>query len=158
MIKKVNIILTLIIVFVTLIGCEGKLDNQQKSIYDDNSKIVTSSDSFNETDAKKSNSNGKIEENFGDFYGIRTLANITSSGDDGYVIINYSSNIINGKFKLVLVTPDNNVKEIQDTKSDKGEKIELKKGTTKIRIVGKDAKGEYRFKITEYSKVTILTQ
>lgn len=41
MIKKVIIILTLIIVFVTLIGCDGKLDNQQKSIYDDDSKIVT---------------------------------------------------------------------------------------------------------------------
>lgn len=154
MIKKIHIFLILIIAFVMLVGCEGKLDTQQKSIYDDNNKIVTSSDSFNETDAKKSISNGKIEETFGDFYGIRTLADITSPGDNESITINYSSNISKGNFKVVLVTPDNKVTEIKDINS-KGEEIKLSKGTTKIRIVGKDAVGNYSFNIKANGKAVV---
>ncbi|AIS52839.1 hypothetical protein TKV_c16850 [Thermoanaerobacter kivui] len=140
---KIFLILSLIIL--TFCGCEN-INKYQKDIYDDDSKIVNVGDSYSFSKRIENNINNNLKIKYNGFYGMETIWDIKSEGN-GAVIIRFDSQVDRGKFKLVFITPDNEVIKVFE-QSEKGEKIiETKKGKSRIKIVGNNAKGQVEINV-----------
>tara|TARA_B100000965_G_C19339974_1_gene646926 strand:- start:191 stop:661 length:471 start_codon:yes stop_codon:yes gene_type:complete len=135
------IVLTITILFLTT-GC----GEYQKDIYADDSIIAKAYDSY--TFVSRSGSTTPNESNikYGAFVGMETIWVIESEGDGSFTI-EYDSKVKKGEFKVVLITPDNKVRNILEQNEEGTIKIKAGKGKSRVKIVGNEAGGECLLKI-----------
>lgn len=132
-------IFSILLLSALLQGC-GSISTYQKSIYNDDSKIIKKDDNYSFINNSRVMVNNTLSMEYGTFYGMVTIWEIKSEGK-GSVTVKFNSEVNKGKFKAVFITPDNDVVKILE-QNDEGKKtIETKSGTSRIKIVGNGAGG-----------------
>ena len=131
------LILSLAFIFT---GC-SKVSSYQESIYSDESKIINEADSYSYLTRTGTTKDNKSTVRFKTFNGMETIWTINTE-EEGTLTIEYNTVIKQGKFKLVLIDPNNDVQTIIEQPGSGTASIEMKKGKSRIKIVGLDAQGE----------------
>lgn len=118
------------------------IDNKQSKVYNNDKEIVNTVDTYTYKvcDGDLNNSGNRKKLTFKYFVGMDTIGEVLTQKEDK-IKINFNSNIEKGDFKAVLITPDNKIINIVEG-SNKGSKtILLKKGKSRIKLVGRKASG-----------------
>lgn len=137
--KAFIVILLSILILGIVTGCN--VNDYQKNIYSDNSKIVKEGDSYTFKNRLGSTTKDEINIKFSTFYGMQTIWIIEAS-KEGVLTINYESQIKNGDFKTVLISPDDVVSHIFEQSENGNTTLNIPKGKSRIKIVGNGANGE----------------
>jgi len=149
-----KLILSILLVATMLImGCSF-VSNYQKSIFDDEKKIIKDSDSYTYGIRKGNATGNEFNIKFSSFTGMETIFKLKSDGEN-HIIVDYESVVKDGQFKVVLITPDDEVIDIVNATKEGKEKFDLKDGVSRIKLVGKKAKGEISIKIDSSDNVEI---
>ena len=152
---RINKLLLSILLVSTMfvIGCSF-VSNYQKSIFHDEKKIIKDADSYI-YGIRRGNATGKdLNIKFSSFTGMNTIFKLKSDGEND-IVVDYESVVKDGQFKVVLISPDDEVIDIvNDTKEGK-DTFNLKDGVSRIKLVGKKAKGEISIKIDSSEDVEI---
>lgn len=148
--KILTITITVIIVSIIIIGAVSFFisnygGNYKKNIYGDNSKIITEYDTYSYNRQVCNNTDGKLKSKFR-FTGMDTIYKLDSE-DGGVASIKYNVNITSGKFKIVLINPNDEITTVIEGTGEGTKDIELSSGESRIKLVGKDAKGEIEIDI-----------
>ena len=137
-------VISILILFLSLTfifaGC-SKVSSYQESIYSDESKIINEADSYSYLIRTGSTKDNISTVGFKTFNGMETIWTIDTE-EEGTLTIEYNTVINQGKFKLVLIDSNNNVQTIVEQDGSGTASIELKKGKSRLKIVGVDAQGE----------------
>lgn len=141
-IQKFALLFSLVILSFVLGGCG--IDEDKETIYDDDQRIAQEGDSFSfyqrtgETDEKH------VDIKYNRFYGVQTLW-VIKTKDQSEINLNYNSQVNNGKFKVVLITPEREVINIAEQNRKGSFKVAVSKGKYSLKIVGNNANGAIRF-------------
>lgn len=151
--KNITTYLTLIL-FLIVILCTGcsKISSYQRSIYDDNTKIVAKADSYFFKRRTGKTDNNELSIRFEDFTGKQKIWEIEAKENSAF-LIDCNTEISNGEFKICLINEEKEVINIAE--GNKAEKltIDIKKGVSFITIVGNEAKGKLDLTLTENDKI-----
>ena len=152
--KKLGWCLICLILIIPFSGC----NDEQKSYYHNDKKISQDRDSFSYMIRdEKFQSNNETSIKFSSFDGKDTIWNIESD-ESNDITFKYKSHTTSGKFKGVLITPEETIEKIFEG-SENGEKtISLNKGTYSFKIIGQSAKGDVSINIELNDKVKISTK
>lgn len=147
--KKGNLIIT-IIVTMMLAGCSA---NSMASIYNDNDKIASNSNSFNLDLNEQFIDGDKFSGSVKKFEGMDTIWSYEAN-EDMTIDMDYLLNVKSGKVKLVLINPDNSVTDLIERSSEASiddyatNSLGLKKGLNRIKMVGgKDTSVDFEITI-----------
>lgn len=159
--NKLALIALATLVAVVITGCSPvtnhhRIVDYQKNVFDDENKIVVQGDSYTYSTKKGKCIGNEADLKFASFSGMDTIFKITSDGQND-VVINFEAVITKGDFKVVLITPDDEVINILHGTKKGSETIALKEGTSRIKLVGKNANGKIRIKIVSEENVYIKT-
>lgn len=159
--NKKKIILTIIGVLImvsAIITLRNIFNNNyagtyQKSIYDDNSKIIAESDSYSYLDRIDESTDEKLKLKF-ILTGMESVYKIEAKEEE-VININYDANISSGKFKVVLVTPEDKVITLLEGSGSDSKEVKINKGENRIKIVGSNTKGsvEISLKTTDQAAI-----
>ncbi|WP_062197064.1 hypothetical protein [Massilibacterium senegalense] len=141
--RKLFIFLLIMAMMMGVIGCSD-ITEKQKSIYNNDEKIIQQADSYTYTKRISTTRNNETKMRFQSFAGMET---IYREKDAKSVIFEYDVTIQKGDFKIVLVTPEKKVVTLVEGSEKGSETIKLKNGENKIKIVGKDAKGTINYSV-----------
>lgn len=134
-----------------LAGCSG-ISSKQKNIYANNKQIAEETDTYTYLTRVASEDSieniNQINLEFSKFYGTDTLWSIESSGKHK-LELSYNSEISKGKFKAVLVTAKEEVLNLFEGTDEGIIVLDLDEGKYRLKIVGKDAKGNIQIDIEE---------
>lgn len=161
--RRISIALVLCIVLSVFLGGCSEDNSHQKSMYDDDKKIAAAEDSFSFLVREGNTTQEETKISFKSFDGTETIWYIEAK-EDSIVQIKYESEISSGRFKTVLIAPDNKVINIfEKTKESEGKsqgQVERKvqKGESRIKIVGNGAKGKLTLNIKPGSNVEVKTE
>jgi len=146
--KLTSIVVTLVIILCLGIVSGCVETNPSKTLYNDTSKIAEQADSctFIESIGTKENGDNILEIKYYGFYGMKTIWQINAEST-GKISIKYDSVVKSGKFKLVLITPKNKVITIFEQSKQGNYDAILQKGQYRIKIVGKNAKGNIKMEV-----------
>lgn len=141
----------LIVLAFLLTSCTGK---KVGLIYDDDKQISSSSNSFNMDITEQRIDGERFLAIINKMEGMDTIWSYESD-EDKELDIKYLLNVNSGKFKLVLISPDNNITNIiertkeSEIKNYATNNIQIKKGLNRIKLVAtKKSKGEFDIKIS----------
>lgn len=142
------------LVFVTIIfsGCSLNTailipTDFQKEIYNQNNKII-SEDNYTFLKRVKYDKEDYKAIEFEGFYGSNTLE-LMELEESAIVNIDFESEIVEGKFKIVLITPKKEVMNISEN-TEKGRfKFIAPEGSYAIKIVGNSASGKVIIKTSK---------
>lgn len=123
-------------------------------IYENNDKIKSMADSYAYRNRVGKSSNKETHLSF-ELSGMETLWEIKSE-NEANIIVDYTSNIKKGKLKLVIIQSDDTVQTIFEGSGEDKAKVSLKKGRNRIKVVGKNAKGEINFKILPSDDIRVI--
>lgn len=121
------------------------LNSTYGELYDDKDKIISLADSYSYINRVGSSRNNKTELSF-NLSGMETLWTIKSEKQDS-IEIEYSSDIKTGDLKLVMIYPNDDVKNIFEGSGKNKVKVPIQSGKNRIKIVGRQAKGTIDFTI-----------
>lgn len=127
--------------------------SSKSSIYDDNSKIVSEGDSYSYQSKVGTNVNNKTNLKFR-FTGMDTIWELDSK-KDATLQIDFKSQISNGKFKMVLISPNNKIVNILEQSITGNKKLSISSGKSRIKIVGSNAYGNLQLYISSKDDVKI---
>lgn len=150
--KWLSLLIITIISLVLISGC-SRVNAYQKGIYGDFKKIVKQWDSYTYKKRVGSISNNEGNISFSKFSGMETLWNIRA-GEESSITINYDFEIDKGDFKLVLINPKSGIEILKGSSNGEYE-IELMEGKSRIKIVGREAKGKISIVLTSKGDVNI---
>lgn len=151
--NKKKYVVILILLSVLLIGCSKNsitsiYDNYMTSIYDDNEKISSTTNSYSLNGIQQSIKGQQFKGHIKKIEGMDTIWTYESDEDKELDMI-YLINVTRGKLKLVLISPDNSVTNIiertnqSDIISYATNTLHIKKGLNRIKIVAdKDTSAE----------------
>lgn len=151
--KNVLLILMTLLSF-SFIGCT---DNSEKeAIYDLDELQLEVADSYTYSlrDDETENVVNQLDLSFRGFIGRDTIwtLDVTQSTD---IEITYISELRSGQFKVILITPDNEIHSIL-TMSDQGsDTVTFPAGKYSIKLIGKNAFGSLQMNIENVQGVTI---
>jgi len=153
-ITKLALLLILSMIMISVLNGCSKVSAYQKGIYDNSKAIVKQHDSF--FFQKRIGNTGKNESSicFSKFNGMETLWSIKAE-DRGSITINYDVEIDKGDFKFVLITPEDDIINLFEGSSEGEQEIELGEGKSRIKIVGREAKGKMAIALTSEGDVKI---
>ncbi|GAE91061.1 hypothetical protein [Acetivibrio straminisolvens] len=154
---KLHKCIYLIVVLSALIilGCGCKAGNDYKrSIYNDNSKIAEDADRYYFKFSSFNPEDKSVSIKFDDFIGMHTIW-LVSAAEDGKLTVNYDSEIKEGKFKVVYVSPDKTVTDIFEGENSGSTIIEVPKGKGKIKIIGLDAEGSVDISLAMEGRISV---
>lgn len=160
--RNIFIVLSIVlIVVITGIFATMKLvsfaGDYQKSIYNDNTKIISQADSYTFL-TNNSNINGNtVTESFNKFTGMVTVYNLKADLEST-IKIDFKSTISNGDFKIVLIDPNDNVTDILEQSSSVEQEIAISSGESRIKIVGYNAKGNIDLSVSSIDDVKIAAK
>lgn len=146
---------TLIYIFLVILAISiGTSCNhyQKKDIFDNNSRIVREGDSYSYKDRIGEIDSSSMDLDISGFYGCDTIWYIESNGDNS-ISLDYNVELIKGRLKLVIISPENKIiKSINKTGSYD---INLIEGTSRVKIVGDNAKGTINTSIKYENNIVI---
>lgn len=149
--KKLYLCLMLL-VSITFSGCaDGTL--YQRSIFDDETKIIKESDSYSFKKRVIENKDNELKIKYKKFYGMDTLYEFKSEGE-GLVTIEYDSRLEKGKFRIVLIDSDEVIDILKEHKGSYSFKFKDKKII--LKIIGYNASGELDLKLNINKNAEIL--
>lgn len=135
--NKIKYVMIFILMSMLIIGCSK---NYMTSIYNDNEKISSDTNSFN-LDVKEQSIDGqKFKGVIEKIEGMDTIWTYEADKDT-MLDITYLLNVSSGKSKLVLIYPDSSVTTIIETTKDSEvvdyatNPLQIKKGLNRIKIV-----------------------
>ena len=136
--------------------CQAKtvVADKYKSIYNSNSKIAKGSSFYYEHYAMGSTLKNEVKVNIEGFYGEDDLWTLNST-KNGQVKLNYSCKMNKGKFKIVLVSTGGSVKTLVNNPNKGNVKLMVKKGKSRIVMVGYNASGDVDISIKNIKDVNI---
>lgn len=137
--------LFVLLVIFNVRGCSN-FSSYQREIFDDNNKIISQSDSYSFRNRVGRTLGNESNIEFSFFTGMETIWKINASEKED-IRIEYNSSISEGDFKIVLITPENEVINIISQSGEGNKIIQLNKGSSRFKIIGRDAKGEIEIKI-----------
>ena len=151
--NKLVLGILVMLAIMNITGCSS-VANYKNSIFDDESKIINQGDSYTYLTRLGKSIGNEAGIEFTSFSGTDTIYRIVSDGENA-VVFSFESIVDKGDFKVVLITPDDEVINIVDGIKEGSETILLKEGTSRIKLVGKKAKGEIKLKIESGENVDI---
>lgn len=135
---KNQYLLILVIIMIVTTGCSK---NYMTSIYNDNDRIISSTNSYNLDGVEQTISDKNIKGTVGKFEGMDTIWTYEAD-EDMELEITYLLNLTKGHVKLVLISPDNTFTDIIERSSQASvtdyatSTIQIKKGFNRIKMVG----------------------
>lgn len=91
---------------------------------------------------------------FKKYSGIHTICSINSTGA-GSITVDYELEVDKGRYKVVLISPDNQITNIVSEPGSQTKEYQLKDGVSRIRLVGKYAYGKISMVIDPSDEVDI---
>lgn len=155
--KPAEIFYLIMLISCLFISSSCGISAYQKNLYNDNSKIIKQGDSYSFIKRVGNSYNNKTSIKFGTFYGMETLWTIDAKSE-GNVRINYKIQISRGKFKIVFISPDNEIKTICENTQNGSIVIKAEMGKSRIKIVGNDAKGEVEISLVPDGDIKIYSE
>jgi uncharacterized protein YxeA len=153
--KKGIMVLIVILVIVSGLFFQIMFSNTTyDDIYDNNNKITSIADSYAYRNRIGKNKNNETNLSF-QLSGMETLWEIKSDHKTS-ILVDYFSQIEKGKLKLVIIQPDDSVQTIFEGSGEEKVEVLLKKGSNRIKVVGKNAKGEINFKILASDDLRVI--
>lgn len=150
--KKIGLLIVLSFVIILILGCEGT--SYQKSIYNDDDKIVKQGDSYTFGVRNGNTINNTANIKFSSFTGTDTLFTIDAKTNTT-IKIDYDSKVSSGDFKIVIINPNDKIIKVIEGTQRGSVDVEILKGKNRIKIVGKGAKGTINLKINASEEVSI---
>ncbi len=129
-------------------------NNTYDDIYDNNNIITSIADSYAYRNRIGKNKNNETKPSF-HLSGMETLWEIKSD-DETSILVDYFSQVKKGKLKLVIIQPDDIVQTIFEGSGEDKVKVSLKKERNRIKVVGKNAKGEINFRILALDDIRVI--
>jgi len=106
-------------------------------LYDNDEQIAAEGDSYTYEDRLGTVENQSVNLEFRGFYGTETVFSYTVPEDMVVnVDINVSKTVTKGRFKVVLIDPENNITELDESLN-----IDMSEGKYRIKLVGEHAFG-----------------
>ena len=135
MYKRITIFLLVSICMVGLLsGCNT-------SSYNNKDAIIADEDSYTYRQCNdEGSSDSSLNREFAEFSGKDTVWTLEAETKT-VISINLSTDLEKGKFKVLLVTSNDNIEIILEGEGTKDETIEIDAGTSRIIIVGENASG-----------------
>lgn len=122
----------------SLTGCG--VGAKQQSVYDDDAQIAAQGDSYSFSKRTGTLSENELSLEYRRFYGVQTVWAFEPEGSEE-VRLEYGADVQKGKFKLVLVTPDQAVQVLLAESGQGSMKMTLPPGRCAVKIVGHNASG-----------------
>lgn len=135
-------------------GCS--VNEEAKKVYDDDSIIAKESDTYSLGPYSSTRTNNRFDLNYSRFNGSYTLFYLESE-ESAEVRIDYDSKVDSGNFKAVLIDPDKELQNLLSGNENGSIILSLEKGTSRFKIVGKDANGEINISIDTDQDVAIIS-
>lgn len=142
--NRALLIILVMATIVTIIGCSPVVDYQNSISNDD--KIVKDSDSHTYLVRHGKSKGNETDIKFTSFSGTDTIFKITSDTETA-IVFNFESIVDKGDFKVVLITPEDEIVEIVNGEQGGSETIQLKEGKSRVKLVGRKAKGQIKMNI-----------
>lgn len=121
-------------------GCSSVSD-EQKRIYDDNSRIARQGDTYFFKSRVGNSDNRGMAITFSEFNGKQTVWTL-QSGSSTTVDLAADANIAGGRFKVCLVSPSREVTPIFEGSHKGPVKLTVPAGKSEVVLVGQSARGE----------------
>lgn len=121
-----------------------------------NTMLVKESDSYSYNNDVQNIYKDKADIRFSSFYGDDTIW-IMKADKDNTVDIKYAINISSGKFKLILIDPNDKVTVICEGSGNSSKTLDLPKGKNRIKIVGSAAKGKVSMELELGDGVSVIS-
>lgn len=155
LLKAILYVLSIMSFVMLATGCSGR-SADQRTVYDDVSKILAQGDSYTFKSRE-----GDTEENhsvlkFDGFYGKLTLWEVELQNDE-HIQLEIQTEIDQGRFKICLIHDGNEVSTISEGPVNEIQEFELHEGQYHISIVGDKAKGEMDLRLLINENVSIRT-
>ena len=125
-----------------------------RDIYNNEYKIVSENDSYSYLRKKLKNEENNMNLKFVEFTGIDTAYNIESY-KEGIITLQYETEILKGEFKVLLITPSNEIVNVLEGNNKGNNNIKISSGKSKIRIVGNKSTGNLKINITSSDDIDI---
>ncbi|WP_234414295.1 hypothetical protein [Paenibacillus sp. CAA11] len=122
------------------------MNGKQSRIFNDEKRQVESGDSYTFGSKVGEVTNEKAEVSFSGFTGLYSMWDLTSSSELT-TTLSISGNIQHGKFKLIEVTPDQQLVTLWEGDGDSKLSVKIPPGTTTIKWVGKRASGKLHLEL-----------
>ncbi|MBZ4663606.1 MAG: hypothetical protein JG776_1321 [Caloramator sp.] len=151
--NKYIILLISILILLFTAGCKGTA--YQRSLYDDDKKIVSDGDSYTYGLRSGMTVNNKTTIKFGRFTGMETIYYVEAK-KNSKIKIDFNAKIKTGHFKVVFIDANNNITKILEGTLEGSVDLDVLKGTGRIKFVGRDAAGEISLKIYPADDVEII--
>lgn len=130
-------------------------DSKQKAMYDNNSYIAQQGDTYTYmTSIGHSEQKDTLDMTYQRFYGSETIWTLNAS-KPGEIRIKYDSKVKEGRFKAVLISPSKNVLTIVNANKVGNYKYTLQEGEYRIKIIGDNAYGNIRMKLSTGAGITV---
>lgn len=120
---------------------------QQRRAFDSEKIIASEDDNYSYAKRVGRTVRNRTDIEFEGFSGTETLFSINSPGGDLIEIV-YRSEIKGGQFKVVLIDPDEMIQSIVVMSGSGKSEIQLKKGKTRLKLIGRDSAGLISFEIS----------
>lgn len=155
--KTVLVLLVLVCLVFMLFGCKDMLEYHQK-FYDNDEMISQNDDSYSNTRRTAYNNVFRDKASFDisskKFNGKSSLLSLTTDTEKE-VEVDIDLKISSGKFKLCIVTPNEEVIIIADEDINEKVTISLDRGKSRLVMVGIDAQYDMQLNVEKHSGITL---
>lgn len=127
------------------------------SSYNDRSLILSSEDSYTYQKCVDTGSTDtSLKREFHGFTGKDTVWMLDAT-EDASISLDLSVNLSNGKFKVLLVSEDNNITTLLEGDDTQNTSVDLDNGTARIILVGEHASGSCEITLSEINNVSVAS-
>jgi hypothetical protein len=138
-----------------LSGCTGAASQEKLNIFDDESAIVQEADHYTYLNrVGTENTSERIDLQYSGFSGSDTIWTFEVE-EAGQISLEFDSTVASGDFKVVLVTPEQEIEEVLVGEQAGDQTFDLTAGKTVLRLIGREASGQIVLEITQSQNVEI---
>ncbi|MHB1150704.1 MAG: hypothetical protein ACYC00_00155 [Eubacteriales bacterium] len=154
-IKKPALLCIVFIFTSCLLGCG--IDADKKDIYDNDIYIAQEGDIFSFYNRVGEEDEKQIDIKYSGFYGAQTIW-VIQTEENSEINLSFHSIVKSGKFKIVLITPEQDLISITEQDNNGTFKINVAPGKYKIKIIGKNASGNLQIGLCENKSNKVFLQ
>jgi hypothetical protein len=136
---SLTFVIAIILAFL-LVGCSGS-SGYQKSIYNDDTKISRTGDSYCFKDRIGGAKDNELSLIISAFFGKQTIWKILTD-QGGTLNLKIKTDVFSGKFKVCLIDENKQVSVISEDTNNQSFSLAIPKGESFIAIVGNNANGK----------------
>ena len=126
------------------------------SSYNDRSLILSDEDSYTYQKCVDTGSTDtSLKRDFQGFNGKDTIW-ILDAAENASISLDLSANLASGKFKVLLVSEDNDITTLLEGDDTQNTSVDLEKGTARIILVGDHANGSCEITLSETNNVSVV--